>query len=509
MKITMKKTKTALFPLTCALLLAAFVWNGCGGNDDERQEVEGHSASIADTAAGGDASVSSGQKGTVRKDADAQPKSDKVIMVVVDALRADGLGCYGYSKDTSPTIDRLAKEGILFERMHSASPWTAPSFGTFYTGVSPTVHGAGSMLARGSSKGTTLFGVTVGGIRKDLPTLPKLLPSEVRKGAIINNSFVSKELGFARGVDDFNHKIAHLTRYRTADEVTDIATKWLEEHKDGPFFLMAHYFDPHIQYGPPKKYLAQFAPDKPRRIAYPFVDHHTARDGTLKPNDAEKEYIRGLYNGEVRFTDDQIGVLIGAMEKMGLMDDTWLIITSDHGEEHFDHGSFEHGHRYEEEVVRVPFIVRAPGGKWKAGTRIADSVSHVDILPTVLDLYSVPSLPHFEGSSMLPLVDGKKRPDRTSYMEFNLFKGQQCALFDGRYKIVWDFRRNRAFMYDLKEDPRELTKLGKEHPMYEGMLERVKARREELTRQARGKVFDKGALSKEAADALKSLGYIK
>ena len=144
---------------------------------------------------------------------------------------------------------------------------------------------------------------------------------------------------------------------------------------------------------------------------------------------------------------------------MGLMDDTWLIITSDHGEEHFDHGSFEHGHRYEEEVVRVPFIVRAPGGKWKAGTRIKDSVSHVDILPTILDLYSVPSLPHFEGSSMLPLVDGKKRPDRTSYMEFNLFKGQQCALFDGRYKIVWDFRRNRAFMYDLKEDPEEMSNL--------------------------------------------------
>ncbi len=110
---------------------------------------------------------------------------------------------------------------------------------------------------------------------------------------------------------------------------------------------------------------------------------------------------------------------------------------------------------------------------------------------------------------MFPLLDGKKRPDRASYMEFNLFNGQQCALFDGRYKVVWDFRRNRAFMYDLKEDPQELTKLGKEHPMYEGMLKRVKARREELARQAKGKVFDKSALSQEAADALKSLGYIK
>ena len=291
--------------------------------------------------------------------------------------------------------------------------------------------------------------------------------------------------------------------------MTDKALAWLKENASKDFFLLVHYFDPHMGYDPPKKYIAEFAPDKPRRISVPFTDHDSARDGSLNPSEQEKAFIRGLYDGEVRFVDDQIARIVRALEAEKLMDQTWIVVASDHGEEHFEHGSFDHGHAYEEEVTRVPFIIRAPEGKWRAGTRVTPSVRHVDIPPTVLALLGESSPAHFEGRSLLPTIDGKETADRPAYMEFNLFSGQQCALYDGRYKTVWDTRRKRGFYYDLKTDPKETTRNSGNDPMLDGLLKKVKAIREALEKAAKGKKFTKGALSQEASKALKSLGYIK
>jgi arylsulfatase A-like enzyme len=437
------------------------------------------------------------------------PKAQKMVMIVVDALRADRLGCYGFKEPTSPTIDALAREGVLFEKAHAASPWTAPSFGTLFTGVSPTVHGAGSMLAKGSDKGTSLMGVTIEGLRKDLPALFELLPDEVQTAAILTNAFLSEELGFKKGFDSFDQRNAAIRRYRTADETTQKAVEWLKEHSKKPFFLLVHYFDPHMQYGPPEKYVEMFAPNKPKRISAPFADHDAARDGSLDPNEDEKRFIRGLYNGEVRFVDDQLAVLMETMKRLELMDDTWIVLTSDHGEEHFEHGSFEHGHAYEEEVTRVPLILRPPKGKWRAGARIDLSVRHIDIPPTILALFGEPAPRHFEGRSLAPMITGEDSLDRAAYMEFNLFHGQQCSLFDGRYKIVWDTRRKGGFYYDLKEDPSEMNRLDEQQPKYDELFERLQKKRDELKKAARNKVDNTVTFSKEAEKALKSLGYIE
>lgn len=437
------------------------------------------------------------------------PPFEKVLVVLVDALRADKLGCYGFDQPTSPAIDKMAKESVLFEQVHSASPWTAPSFGTLFTGVSPTVHGAGKMLGKNSDQGKSVHGVTVGGLRNDLPTLPQLLPKKMKKAAVINNSFVCKELGFAKGFDEFDFQIARLTRYRTADEVTDIAIRWLESNKDNPFFYFLHYFDPHIQYAPPKKYLPQFAPKKPPRIAYPFIDHASARDGSLNPSEAEKAYIRGLYHGEVRFVDDEFARLMAYMDENQLLDDTWIVLLSDHGEELFEHGSFDHGHRYEEEVVRVPWIIRAPGGKWKAGMRVKHSVSHVDVFATLLDLAGVTVPERAEGKSVLPFLNGKEASDRVAFMEYNLFRGQQCALFDGRYKIVYDIRREKSFMYDLDKDPGEIHKLFAVTPKHKNLTQQLEKKRARLKNALGNKSHNNAVLSNESRDALKSLGYIQ
>lgn len=438
-----------------------------------------------------------------------RPLAQRMIVVLVDTLRADALGCYGYDKPTSPAMDSLATQGLLFEKAHAASPWTAPSFGSIFMGVSPAVHGAGEMLAKGSSRGDTLFGVTVGGMRKSLPTLPELLPANVVTAGFVTNAFVSDTLGFARGFDHFDHKDAALRRYRTADQVTDAALSWLEAHGEERYFLFLHYFDPHIQYGPPRQYLEMFTGPRPKRIAMPFVDHDPAREGKLKPNPEEKAYIRGLYDGEVRFVDDQLARVLSRVLD-GSAEEPWIVLLSDHGEEHFDHGSFEHGHRYEEEVTRVPFIVRPPGGKWRAGSRVADSVRHIDVAPTLLELFGAPSPETFEGRSLVGLMQGQAEAQpRQAYMEYNLFWGQQAALFDGRYKLIYDIRRQSSFLYDLEIDPGETAKLGSEHPRHAPLLRRLLEWRDELAAKAKLRPKNTSSLTSEAAKALESLGYIR
>ena len=496
---------------TCALmqwmltvLVVSVFYIGCG-NKSPDNTLQSRDTQNTEASGSGISDPSPVDTGTVEK----RPPFNKVLVVLVDALRADKLGCYGFDEPTSPTIDKMAKESVLFENVHAASPWTAPSFGTLFTGVSPTVHGAGKMLGRNSSSGKSVHGVTVGGIRSDLPTLAELMPSQMKTAAVINNSFVCRELGYARGFDDFDFKIAHLTNYRTADEVTDVAIRWLAKNKDKPFFYFLHYFDPHIQYAPPKKYLPIFAPHKPPRISYPFTDHAAARNGSLNPNESEKAYIRGLYHGEVRFVDDELGRLFNYMNKNKLLDDTWIVFISDHGEELFEHGSFDHGHRYEEEVTRVPWLIRAPGGKWQAGKRVSANVSHVDVFATLLDLAGVPLPQYAEGRTVIPLINGQETGDRTSYMEFNLFNGQQAAIFDGRYKYIHDIRRDRGFMYDLEKDSLELKKLTAPDKQYQLMSAQLHAKRKELDAAAAGKAQNSAVLSDESRDALKSLGYIK
>ncbi len=456
------------------------------------------------------------KKGTDAKGKDGEPPKDEprpevknVLLVIVDALRADRVGAYGYDKPTTPTADALAEEGILFEQFHAASPWTAPAFGSIFTGVSPTVHGAGDILSRQSSKGARVHGVTVDGLRKDLPTLAELLPDDVEVSALVTNSFLTDKLGFGRGFDHYDHKNAAMRSYRTADEVTETANAWLEKNHGKRFFLVVHYFDPHMQYGPPDEYVEKFAPKKPRRIPVPFTDHASARSGKLDPSPEEAAFIKGLYDGEVRFADDELKKLLGGMKEMGVYDDTWIVFTSDHGEEHFEHGSFDHGHRYEEEVVRVPLIVRAPGGKWRAGHRVRYNASQVDLLPTFLDLYDLQVPAHLEGKSLMPLVSGAEKAHRASYMEYNLFNGQQCALFDGRHKIVWDVRKRSGFLYDLEEDPAEKNKLGSGHPAYKAMLEALQKGRKARAEAAKGKVVNRVELGEEASKALESLGYIE
>lgn len=441
----------------------------------------------------------------------AMPESKRVVMIIVDTLRADRLGCYGYTtQPTTPNIDKLAKEGVLFEHFAVASPWTAPSFGTILTGLPPTMHGAGKILPKSSSTGRKVLGVRVSGLGKSVPVLPEMI-SDVKTAAIMNNAFLHPALGFARGFDHYDHKNASLFKSRLASEVTDAASAWLTEHKDDNFFLLVHYFDPHISYDPPEKYRKLFAPGQVGRMRAPFSDHFAARRGKLDPSEKEKAFIIGLYNGELRFVDDQIGVLMDRMKGLGMLDDTWIVVTSDHGEEQFDHGSFDHGHRYEEEVTRVPFIMRAPSGKWNAGKRIPYLARHVDIVPTALELFQVDAPKHLVGRSLMSLIDNSESAHRLAYMEYNLYWGQKYALYDGRYKFIGNVYAKRGYLYDLEEDPGEQRRLGADHPKYGELEKQSEALRENFRERAKKNVTGDEAveLPPDVEKSLRSLGYIQ
>jgi arylsulfatase A-like enzyme len=442
------------------------------------------------------------------------PAADNVLLIVIDALRADRLGCYGYrAQPTTPAIDRLAEQGILFETFHAASPWTAPSFATILTGVAPTIHGTGKWLRGQELEAVdhvwSAGKVRMQPIRAEIPLLPELL-EEINSAAFITNTFLGPGLGFARGFDHYDFEKGGLNDTRRADVVTRAALDWIEANGDTPHFVLLHYFDPHMSYDPPARYKSMFAPGSMARIDVPFTDIKSARSGALQPTAEEKKFIGGLYNGEIRFVDDQIGELLENLRRMNLLDSTWIVVTSDHGEELFDHGSFEHGHRYEDEVTRVPLIIRAPGA-WGAGRRVEASASHVDLLPTILEWLAVDVPEHAAGRSLMPLVTGLESEDRPSYMEFNLFWKRQHALFDGRYKLIELEDGSGGFMYDLDNDPGEQMPLGFEHPHYMEMDEQLGALLYALSAQAAalGEEAEPVELPEEMEQSLRDLGYIQ
>ncbi|MFO8073450.1 MAG: sulfatase [Polyangia bacterium] len=512
--------RTTVSPSRATLLavcqLAVLALGACGDDRPREKEIEKERAAAAEAEqVEPDAADDGGTRAASPEPAEPQaPEGRRVVLIVIDTLRADRLGCYGYEEqEVTPAIDRLAEEGVLFEKFHSASPWTGASFASILTGVAPTVHRAGKRLPSKSKEGESFLGVRVTPIGKKVATLPELL-GETTSAAIVTNAFLHPSLGFARGFNHYDHEVAGLYKARRADEVTDAAIEWLRGHEDDSFFLMVHYFDPHISYDPPPEYRKRFAKPPSGRIGVPFADHAAARSGELDPSENEERFIRGLYNGEVRFVDDQIGRMLEEMDGLGMLDDSWIALTADHGEEQFDHGSFDHGHRYEDEVTRVPLVIRAPGGKWKAGERVGWSARHVDIAPTVLDWLGVEPHPQFSGESLMPLISGEEEQHRPAYMECNIYWKARRALFDGRYKLIRDVEGERGYMYDLDEDPGEQNRFGKDHPRYAELEERLSVLVTALEKRARElRTGDAGQeaveLSEDVSGALRALGYLE
>ena len=409
-----------------------------------------------------------------------------VVLIVIDTIRADALGCYGYGVETTPNIDAFSSGGMLFSRAIAASPWTGPSVASLTTGLYPDELGVREFEQP---------------LPRDTTTLAELLQGHGwRTGAVVSNGYVAPIFGHDQGYDTFWKKeytgddATKKTPVATADLITDVALSWIETNTE-PFYLYVHYTDPHDPYWPPEDWRLRFGAD-PETIDETMM----RREGALSRDltHADVALMRSMYDASIAFMDQEIGRFLE-----NLPSDTIVVIVGDHGEEFVDHGGLFHGHTLYEELVRVPLLVRGPGVKTGASDRL---VSHVDVTPTILDMLRVPIPKNMSGSSFRRALSGKRMRTRSPALSVREFEGARVvSARTNEWKLIYAGPGNMA-LFDLAGDPGERINLARKQPEVTDELVDVVLKHAEGVREAPEPDVDE--LNEERLQKLRSLGYV-
>ena len=373
-----------------------------------------------------------------------------VILVVVDTLRADHLSLYGYERPTSPTLDVWARQGRVFDNALAPSPWTLPSFGSLYTGRWPLIHQAGIAEGLHPSGQTLPLGPTAG-----VPTLAETLRAVgYRTIAVANNPFLAPTFGMARGFDiyDFDSGASN-GQHRPAEEVVQRAFDLVDDVDGQPFFLVMHLFEPHLEYNAPPPFRDSFSASIHSELTLPIEDLSGLRNRSHDIAPQDRAFVAAAYDEEIAYVDEQLGVLRDGLANRGLLDRSIIVLTSDHGEELFDHGGFEHGHAMWQELLHVPLVIWAPGVE---PGRESAPVSLTDIAPTVLDNLGIAPPTPFDGISLWPNLSAvEPLPQRPLFAEGVLYGATQTAVVNWPHKIIVNHQDGLIDGYDLARDPRE------------------------------------------------------
>ena len=277
-------------------------------------------------------------------------RPQSIVLVVVDTVRADHLGTYGYTRLTSPELDRWAEQSALFTQAHANSPWTLTSFGTLYTGRLPSQHSAGRRIQDGPHPAW-------GELEASLPTLAELLFERgFTTAAIVNNPFLERRFGVARGFEHYDEGPTSNLRSRRADEVVDLALEWLDRREEGPFLLVIHLFDPHAGYDAPEEVRGTFTTGYDGKLEFPVAADGRIRLGLDELDESDQRFVMAAYDEELLYVDRHLGRLFAGLESRDLFEQALVVLTSDHGEEFWDHQRFEHGHTVYEEQLHVPLL---------------------------------------------------------------------------------------------------------------------------------------------------------
>ena len=395
-----------------------------------------------------------------------------VLVITIDTLRADHLGCYGYPRPTSPAIDAFARGAVVFDNASSSSSWTLPALTSLWTSLWCRTHGCTDVEKR---------------LDPSFETWAETLRDAGWDTALVGGHlFVEPGYGLTQGFTHVDAEIVQTDATIASHEVTDRGLAFLGHKaaaKDGvPWLLWLHYFDPHDDYLPHEGLSERF--------------------GTERPID--------LYDGEIAYTDRHVGRLLEGLERLGLAGDTIVLLTADHGEEFGEHGNHGHGYTLYQEVVRVPLILRAPG---LAPRRVGELVRSVDVLPTVLALAGLEPRREIEGRSLLPLVAGAEGDERAAVSEVSWHATQDMrALQVGGFKYV-DHRLGGGtlnLLFDLDRDPFEVCNDEALDPLLvQALRGELDARLEAAERRARSYGSSQSsALAPEEQDRLQRLGYV-
>jgi arylsulfatase A-like enzyme len=444
-----------------------------------------------------------------------------VALIILDTLRADRLGGYGCSEARTPTLDRLARRGVLFAEAIAQSSWTKPSVASILTSLYPAAHQA--LAGRGIDEGTPL---SIDSLNDELLTLPEALGSlGFRTGCIQTNPNIKREYGFGQGCSEYEY----MARNKRASEVSAKALNWLERGAREPFFLYAHYVDPHMPYTPPRPFVQLFtqAGHKKPRVAWNVETYRSMYSNLLDsnlglapyqpalvPSPQQLRHWKGLYDGEVAALDEGLGVLLDAVLKK---EHTWIFVVADHGEQHLEHGSVGHGQALYEELVRVPLIVAGPGVT--PGRIVEEPVELIDLFPTVLDLIGEASgSRNLQGRSLSGLLTGRRSgavqpsPVYSEVEDAHAVRTRTIRMVRrGAWKLIVNEFRGDQELYDLTRDP------GEQHPildpraqmMPELVRELQRRRSVDEQRAAQLPTPERVQLDAETLRELKSLNYIQ
>lgn len=441
-----------------------------------------------------------------------------IVLISLDTLRADHLGCYGYERDTSPNIDNLAKKGVLFKNVVSQSEKTAPSHMTMFTSLYPSVHRV--------SLGKTVNSMSI--LPAQFTTLPQILKDQgFKTAAFTGGGQVAAEFGFARGFDIFKENMGRLF-----DSKLKQVKDWINKNKKSRFFLFLHTYQIHDPYVPPAPFNKKFSNNYEGWI----VDNYLTLKIRAREEDYEKMsrkfwggnknftddgYIRvdnfseddvqqliDLYDGEIAYTDNWIQQVIKELENQNLLENTLIIITSDHGEEFLEHHGFLHEDLYFEDVT-VPLIMIWINN-FPSGAIIEEQVRLLDLLPTILNITSSPIPEYCQGQSLIPFIKGN-REFLPAFSESPF--GFRKALRTEEWCYIEDDELGNQ-LYSRHDDPQEKINLIKHEnasvliALHRLVADNVENNNVLIKAILKNDVSPKKRPSEETIKKLKALGYI-
>ncbi len=426
----------------------------------------------------------------------ATPQKPNILLITIDALRADHLGVYGYDPEISPHIDALARQGVVFDQAIAQSSWTLQSVSSFITSLYPTE------LQIYCPRESPDCSTTVDPLRVTIAELAQQAGYHTQ--AFVNNAWLQPEYGFLQGFDQavyfreaepfdlpslYRHPFLRFLKVYlpSFDDLfreghrrlfawdfleqegrasNTHAHRFLRTHTEERFFLWLYYMEPHTRYNPtrpfrplPPDVLASRGEEYWRNITFEPL-------GDLGPQIATSDDVKALislYDGEIRDVDWLVGEVVAELDRLGLRDRTLIVLMADHGEEFMEHGGFTHGRTLYQEIVRVPLIFSGPLIE-QPGRRISTPVALLDLLPTLADLMGVPVPAEARGQSLAPVLQGKEaepkeRPIFSEGKNRDPFDLQM--VLDGGYKLLYSASRQTVELYDLRSDPEEQVNLAK------------------------------------------------
>jgi arylsulfatase len=427
-----------------------------------------------------------------------------LLFFLVDALRPDHVGCYGYTRPTTPAIDKLAERGIVFTNNTSPSSYTRATVPSIFTSVYPFVHGVLTQTREAES------------LSEDFMTLAETLKARgYVTGAYMPNPSLKRVFNFDQGFDVYRDDLMprpydmQADSHETASKIHRQALEFLDSHPGRSFFLYLHYRDVHGPYVPPAPY---------DRMFWSGEAEGTPKETFRNPPEylrlpwAPKsvDYYLAQYDGEIRYSDDRITEFLAELDRRGRLKNTVIVVSSDHGEAFLEHGGWGHGTTLYQEEIHAPLILVLPDSPL-AGRRVDAPVQTLDLFPTFLELLGAEIPIEIQGKSLLAAARGSTDPLRPVFSEGRLLDGRYAmAVRVGSWKLIRDLKNDRTELYDLDADPGEKDEAAARHP------EKVKELLAELGAfQARNSALrprfigGNPTLDRKTIEQLEALGYVQ